>query len=167
MTSIRPCRPSDLERMFQIVNDGAQAYRGVIPADRWKDPYMAREDLAHEISQGVKFSGIESDGVLVGIMGIQPVKDVTLIRHAYVATEHRGKGLGGVLLDHLLQEAKGPILVGTWAATTWAIRFYEKHGFRQVTPAEKDRLLRTHWSIPERQVETSVVLANAVWLNVS
>ena len=100
-------------------------------------------------------------------MGIQPVKDVTLIRHAYVATEYRNQGLGGVLLDHLLQQIKGPILVGTWAAATWAIRFYAKHGFRQVTAEEKDRLLRTYWSIPERQVETSVVLANAVWLDAS
>jgi N-acetylglutamate synthase-like GNAT family acetyltransferase len=167
MKPIRPCRPDELERMYQIINDAAQAYRGVIPADRWNEPYMSLEELAHEISQGVRFSGIEADGILVGIMGIQPVKDVTLIRHAYVATEHRNKGLGSVLLDHLLHQAKGPILVGTWAAATWAIRFYEKHGFRQVTPAEKDRLLRTYWSIPERQVETSVVLANAVRLNAS
>ena len=128
---------------------------------------MPREELAREISQGVMFSGIEADGVLIGIMGIQPVKDVTLIRHAYVATEYRNQGLGGVLLDHLLQQIKGPILVGTWAAATWAIRFYAKHGFRQVTAEEKDRLLRTYWSIPERQVETSVVLANAVWLDAS
>ena len=97
---------------------------------------------------------------MAGIMGVQPVKNVTLIRHAYVATEHRGKGLGGVLLDYLLRQTKGQILVATWAAATWAIRFYEKHRFRQVTAAQKDRLLRTYWSIPGRQVETSVVLAN-------
>ena len=102
---------------------------------------MPLKELAHEISQGVKFSGIEVDGVLVGIMGVQPVKNVTLIRHAYVATAHRNKGLGSILLNHLLHQIKGPILVGTWAAATWATRFYVKHGFRQVTPAEKDRLL--------------------------
>jgi len=160
MNVIRACRPDDLERMFQIINDAAQAYRGVIPVDRWRDPYMPREELENEIAQGVRFSGIEVDRVLVGIMGVQPVKDVTLIRHAYVANSYRNKGLGGILLDHLLQRTTGPILVGTWAAATWAIRFYENHGFRQVSPAEKDKLLRTYWSIPERQVETSVVLAN-------
>jgi GNAT superfamily N-acetyltransferase len=163
MTVIRPCRPDDLERMFQIINDAALAYRGVIPADRWKDPYMPVEELENEIAQGVRFSGIEVDGVLVGIMRVQPVKDVTLIRHAYVASSYRNKGLGGVLLDRLLQQTRGPILVGTWAAATWAIRFYENHGFRQVSPAEKDQLLRTYWSIPDRQVETSVVLVNTVW----
>ncbi len=158
---IRPCRADDLRKIFEIVNDAAQAYAGVIPADRWKQPYMPLEELEHEIAQGVQFSGIELNGVLVGVMGIQPVKDLTLIRHAYVATAHRSQGLGSILLEHLLDQVKGPILVGTWATATWAIRFYEKHGFRQVTPAEKDRLLRTYWRIPERQVETSVVLANA------
>lgn len=123
---------------------------------------LTREELKDEIAQGVRFSGIEADGVLVGIMGVQPVRDVTLIRHAYVATAHRSRGLGGLLLDHLLQEIKGPILVGTWAAATWAIRFYEKHGFRQVKPEEKDRLLPIYWSIPERQVQISVVLAKSL-----
>lgn len=135
----------------------------IIPADRWKDPYMPVEELENEIAHGVRFSGIEVDGVLVGIMGVLRVNDVTLIRHAYVAQSHRNKGLGGVLLEHLLQQTTGPLLVGTWAAATWAIRFYENHGFRQVSSAEKDQLLRTYWSIPERQVETSVVLVNAIW----
>lgn len=149
--------------MLEIINDAAEAYRGVIPADRFKEPYMPREELDHEIRHGVKFSGIEANGVLVGIMGIQPVKDVTLIRHAYVATASRSKGLGGLLLDQLLGKTEGPILVGTWAAAKWAIRFYEKHGFQQVTLAQKDELLRTYWSIPERQITLSVVLANAAW----
>ena len=160
---IRPCRPDDLERMFEIINDAAQAYRGIIPADRWNEPYMRRAELEHEIREGVVFWGIEEDGALLGVMGIQPVKDVTLIRHAYVATAHRSRGLGGSLLGHLLRQTQGPILVGTWAAAEWAIRFYERHGFRQVSRAQKDQLLRTYWSIPERQIETSVVLANAVW----
>jgi len=147
--------------MYAIINDAAQAYRGVIPTDRWHDPYMTREALAHEIEQGVVFSGFEEEGQLLGVMGLQPVKDVTLIRHAYVTSARRGEGIGGKLLGHLLERTPGPILVGTWAAAEWAIRFYEKHGFRQVSQAEKNRLLRTYWSIPERQVETSVVLIHA------
>ena len=155
---VRRCQPADFEAMYAIINDAAQAYRGVIPPDRWHEPYMPREELAHEIRQGVVFWGLEEAGVLVGVMGLQPVKDVTLIRHAYVASARRGEGIGGNLLDHLLQTTVGRILVGTWAAAEWAIRFYEKHGFRRVTPAAKDRLLREYWAIPERQVETSVVL---------
>ena len=144
--------------MYAIINDAAHAYRGVIPPDCWHEPYMPREELAHEIRQGVVFWGLEEASVLLGVMGLQPVKDVTLIRHAYVASARRGEGTGGKLLGHLLPKTAGPILVGTWAAAEWAIRFYENHGFRRVTPAEKDRLLRKYWAIPERQVETSVVL---------
>ena len=155
---VRRCQPADFEAMYAIINDAAQAYRGVIPADRWREPYMPRDELAHEIRQGVVFWGLDEAGVLVGVMGLQPVRDVTLIRHAYVASARRGEGIGGKLLEHLLQMTAGPILVGTWAAAEWAVRFYEKHGFRRVTPAEKDRLLRKYWAIPERQVETSVVL---------
>ncbi len=159
--AIRRCQPADLDTMNRIINDAAQAYRGIIPADRWKEPYMPREELVEEIKHGVVFWGAEHGGELVGVMGLQPVKDVTLIRHAYVATIHRGKGIGSKLLQHFLKQVTGPILIGTWAAAEWAIRFYEKQGFRRVTPAEKDRLLRIYWSIPERQVATSVVLANA------
>jgi N-acetylglutamate synthase-like GNAT family acetyltransferase len=155
---VRRCQPADFEAMYAIINDAAQAYRGAIPLDRWQEPYMPREELAHEIRQGVAFWGLEQAGVLLGVMGLQPVSDVTLIRHAYVASARRGEGIGGKLLEHLLQMTAGPILVGTWAAAEWAVRFYEKHGFRQVTPVEKDRLLRKYWEIPERQVETSVVL---------
>jgi len=155
---VRRCQPADFEAMYAIINDAAQAYRGVIPPDRWHEPYMRREELAHEIRQGVVFWGLEEAGVLLGVMGLQPVKDVTLIRHAYVASARRGEGIGSKLLDHLLQMMAGRILVGTWAAAEWAIRFYEAHGFRRVTRVEKDRLLRSYWAIPERQVETSVVL---------
>jgi N-acetylglutamate synthase-like GNAT family acetyltransferase len=160
---IRLCRPDETESIFQIINDAAEAYRGVIPADRWKEPYMPVEELQHEIHQGVTFWGIEEQGTLNGVMGLQPVKDVTLIRHAYVRTVRRGQGLGSQLLTRLLHQTNGPILIGTWAAAIWAVRFYEKHGFRQVTPAEKDRLLRIYWAIPERQIDTSVVLANSAW----
>jgi N-acetylglutamate synthase-like GNAT family acetyltransferase len=146
--------------VYEIINDAAQAYKGVIPADRWKDPYMSRDYLQHEIDSGVVFWGYEKDGTLRGVMGIQDVQDVTLIRHAYVRTSHRNHGIGGELIIHLMTMITRPALVGTWAAAVWAIRFYERHGFRLVTWEEKERLLRKYWSIPERQTVTSVVLAH-------
>ena len=160
---IRACQATDFDTVFAIVNDAAEAYRGIIPPDRWHDPYMPREELAHEIRDGVVFWGVEEHGDLVGVMGIQDKGDVTLFRHAYVLTRRQNQGLGGALLRHLETLTALPILIGTWAAATWAVRFYERYGYRQVTPAEKDRLLRKYWSIPARQVETSVVLANATW----
>lgn len=156
---IRRCNDADVCAIFTIINDAAQAYRGAIPPDRWKEPYMPEQELRHEIDSGVAFWGYEDDGELVGVMGIQDVADVTLIRHAYVRTSHRNRGIGAALLSHLRTLTGKPILIGTWKAATWAIRFYEKHGFRVVSEQEKDRLLRKYWSIPARQVETSVVLA--------
>jgi N-acetylglutamate synthase-like GNAT family acetyltransferase len=156
---IRLCTIADFDSIYAIVNEAAAAYRGVIPADRWHEPYMPEEELRHEIKSGVRFWGYEEAGQLLGVMGIQDVQDVTLIRHAYVRTAKRGQGVGGKLLAELREMTTRPILIGTWAAATWAIAFYEKHGFRLVTPAEKDRLLQKYWSIPARQVETSVVLA--------
>jgi len=155
---IRRTNSADFEAIYQIINDAAEAYRGVIPADRWHEPYMPREELAEQIRDGVEFWGYQEDGELIGVMGIQDVGDVTLIRHAYVRTEMRGKGIGGELLGFLSGLTDRPVLIGTWADAVWAVRFYEKHGFRKVTPEEKDRLLRKYWKIPERQVETSVVL---------
>ncbi|MEW6045772.1 MAG: GNAT family N-acetyltransferase [Bacillota bacterium] len=160
---LRLCRPEDFEAIYAIINDAAMAYRGVIPADCWKEPYMSREELAEEIAAGVVFWGAERDGQLVGVMGIQHVRDVALIRHAYVRTAHRRRGIGGQLLRHLLAQTNRPVLVGTWTDATWAIRFYEKHGFRLVAPQEKERLLRRYWTVPDRQIETSVVLADAKW----
>jgi GNAT superfamily N-acetyltransferase len=160
---IRPCSPSDFEAVWTIINDAARVYRGHVPADCLRDPYMSQDELRGEISAGVDFFGYESDGRLVGVMGVQPVRDVTLIRHAYVRTTHQGEGIGGRLLQHLRSRASGAVLVGTWAASDWAIRFYQRHGFQLVTAEEKDRLLRTYWNIPERQVETSVVLADQQW----
>jgi N-acetylglutamate synthase-like GNAT family acetyltransferase len=157
---IRPCLDTDFEAVLEIINDAAQAYKGHIPADRWQEPYMSREYLRHELASGVVFWGYEEVGTLLGVMGIQDVQDVTLIRHAYVRTASRGKEIGGKLLAHLKTLAVRPTLVGTWAAATWAIGFYEKHGFRLVTWEEKERLLRKYWNIPERQTETSVVLAD-------
>ncbi len=162
---IRPCDPEDFEAIYRIINDAAEAYRSVIPADRLKDPYMSREELQHEIHEGVLFWGYEEGGEWVGVMGIQHVKDVTLIRHAYVATLHRNRGVGTRLLSFLRGETDRPILIGTWTDAAWAIRFYERHGFRLVSPEEKDRLLKKYWSVPERQIETSVVLADPKWFS--
>ena len=157
---IRPCRPDETSIIERIVNEAARAYRGVIPEDRWHEPYMPRASLDAEIAAGVEFWGYEDSGELVGVMGIQDVRDATLIRHAYVMTAAQGRGIGGALIESLIPRAKGKLLVGTWAAARWAIRFYEGHGFRLVTPAEKDRLLDTYWTIPPRQRDTSVVLVH-------
>ena len=157
---IRRCDDRDFELIWAIINDGAQVYKGIIPADCWTDPYMSREKLRHEIDQGVIFWGYEETGILVGVMGIQAVQDVTLVRHAYVRTSSQKRGIGGHLLSHLRELASGPILIGTWAAAVWAIHFYERHGFQRVSSEEKDRLLKRYWTIPERQIDTSVVLAD-------
>ena len=157
---IRKCKKKDFEEIYSIINDAAIAYKGIIPHDRWKEPYMSREELRHEIDDGIVFYGYEEDGKLTGVMGIQDVRDVTLIRHSYVRTAKRGQGIGGRLLSRLRRLTDRPILIGTWADALWAIRFYEKHGFGLVTREEKDRLLKKYWSIPERQIETSVVLAD-------
>jgi len=154
----RRCKPEETELIGAIINAAAQAYRGVIPADCWHEPYMPLEALEREIVAGVSFWGCEADGALAGVMGIQAVKDVELIRHAYVAPQTQGRGLGGLLLKQLCAQAQGRILVGTWAAADWAIRFYQSHGFRLVEPERKDALLTTYWTISQRQIETSVVL---------
>ena len=163
---IRLCEESDFEAVWAIINDGAQAYRGIIPEDRWSDPYMSREKLRHEMDAGVVFWGVEDDGVLAGVMGIQDVKDVTLIRHAYVRTEKQGSGVGKALLGHLRELTEKPVLIGAWTDAVWAIRFYERNGFERVGVEEKNRLLKTYWDVPERQVETSVVLADERWRRV-
>jgi mannose-6-phosphate isomerase-like protein (cupin superfamily) len=162
---IGPCGDTDFDTIHAIINDGAEAYRGVIPADRWHEPYMSQDELRHEIENGVQFWGYKDGGELLGVMGIQDVQDVTLIRHAYVRTTHRSRGIGGNLLAELRTLTARPVLIGTWAAAIWAVRFYEKHGFRLVTPEEKNRLLKKYWSIPERQVDTSVVLGDERWFN--
>jgi GNAT superfamily N-acetyltransferase len=157
---IRRCRPDEHDRMLAIVNAAAEAYRGVIPADCWHEPYMPAAQLAGEIAAGVVFWGYEADGALIGIMGIQRVRDVDLIRHAYVLPGRQGRGVGGQLLEHLRRSAGRPILVGTWADADWAIRFYERHGFERVPAPRQDALLQEYWTITPRQVETSVVLAS-------
>jgi GNAT superfamily N-acetyltransferase len=150
---------SEFDAILNVVNDAAQAYKGVIPRDRWKEPYMPASELKQEIASGVAFYGGKENGVLVAVMGIQPVNDVTLIRHAYVLTAYQRRGIGEKLLKHLMSLAgTATVLVGTWEAAYWAVRFYEKHGFTLMSKEEKDRLLRKYWDIPERQIETSVVL---------
>jgi N-acetylglutamate synthase-like GNAT family acetyltransferase len=155
---VRKSTEADFAAILAIVNDGAQRYKGVIPADRWHEPYMPAEELKKEIAAGVAFSVAEQDGRVVGVMGIQDKGDVTLVRHAYVATSAQRAGIGTKLLRHLESLTQKPVLIGTWAAATWAIDFYRRNGFSLVSHAEKERLLRKYWSIPARQVETSVVL---------
>jgi GNAT superfamily N-acetyltransferase len=159
MASIRHCRADEHAAILAIVNAAAEAYRGVIPADRWREPYMPLSELRAEIAAGVEFWGYEDGGALLGVMGIQPLGEVDLIRHAYVSPASQGHGVGSALLEHLAGSAVRRMLVGTWAAAEWAIAFYRRHGFEQVSPEGKTELLRTHWTIPERQIETSVVLS--------
>jgi GNAT superfamily N-acetyltransferase len=160
---IHRCDDRDFELIWAIINDGARAYRGIIPEDRWTEPYMSRNQLHREIDDGVVFWRYEESGTIEGVMGLQEVQDVTLIRHAYVRTSSQNRGIGTHLLSHLRKLTQGPVLIGTWADAVWAIRFYEKNGFQIVRPEQKDRLLKRYWTIPERQIETSVVLADPTW----
>ncbi|MFD0861431.1 GNAT family N-acetyltransferase [Sungkyunkwania multivorans] len=155
----------DFNTIYEIINDASIAYKGIIPEDRWKEPYMSRDELETQIKEGVQFWKYEEDRKILGVMGIQFKNDVTLIRHAYVRTIARQKGIGGKLLQHLIEKSKTPVLIGTWKDASWAISFYEKHGFRLLSDEEKNRLLKIYWTIPERQVETSIVLASDTWEN--
>jgi len=157
---IRKTEERDFEAILATINDAAEAYRGVIPADRWHEPYMSGDELRQEIACGVEFWAMFDGDSLLGVMGIQDKNDVSLVRHAYTVTSLQGNGVGTRLLHHVQSLTSKPMLVGTWATASWAIGFYEKNGFKMVSPAEKDRLLGTYWSVPHRQVETSVVLAD-------
>ncbi len=159
---IRPCDASDVSAILQIINRAAEAYRGVIPSDRWHEPYMPLEELRSEMAAGVVFTGYVLGGELVGVMGIQHVKNVRLIRHAYVMPEWQGHGVGSKLIANLHAGDEVPVLIGTWQAANWAIRFYQRHGFALVPDKAVAPLLKTYWNIPERQVETSVVLASPI-----
>ena len=161
---IRACRPDERSRIHYIINDAALAYRGVIPEDRWHEPYMSEEELEAEMAAGVQFVGWYAPGdVLFGVMGAQDVQDVTLIRHAYVLSAERRRGIGSALIESLIESAQRPLLVGTWAAASWAIAFYERHGFRVV--ADTETLLRRYWTVSDRQIEISVVLADQRWFD--
>ncbi|MEY9091672.1 GNAT family N-acetyltransferase [Paenibacillus sp. RC84] len=157
---IRICTEQDIRDIYDIINDAAVAYKGIIPADRFHEPYMTMEELQSEIGSGVVFWGYEDGGRLIGVMGIQDKGDVSLIRHAYVRTDQRKGGIGSRLLAYLTNLTEKPFLIGTWADASWAIAFYLKNGFSLVPEAEKERLLRTYWTIPDRQIETSVVLGD-------
>lgn len=163
---IRKCAMDGSEDVIiqQIINDAAQAYKGIIPQDRYVEPYMSLEHLQSEMADGVVFWGYEDEEELIGVMGIQDRGDVALIRHAYVRTDQRGKGIGSKLLVYLMDASAKPLLIGTWASASWAISFYKRNGFKLVEQKEKERLLRTYWSIPERQIETSVVLCDPSWM---
>jgi len=160
---IARCVQEDFDQIYDIINDAASAYRGIIPFDRWHEPYMSKEELKKQIQEGVLFWKYSEGDVIVGVMGIQFKKDVTLIRHAYVRTTKRNLGIGSKLLKHLCELSETPVLIGTWADATWAINFYQKHGFRLLPEGEKNMLLRKYWAIPTRQMETSVVLADPKW----
>ena len=158
---IRPCSGAEVPFIESIINEAARAYEGVIPADCWHEPYMPLADLMKEIADGVQFWGWYDSGILIGVMGIQRVHDATLIRHAYVQSAHQNRGIGSALLAALVRRSSDQLLVGTWAAAEWAIRFYQRHGFRLVPTEEKDVLLNTYWKISKRQQDTSVVLKYA------
>lgn len=160
---IVPSEKNDFAEILAIINDAALAYKGIIPKDRWNEPYMSGQELQRQIDDGVYFWCYREDNKIVGVMGIQDKQDVTLIRHAYVRTIARNKGIGGKLLNHLSELATKPILIGTWADATWAINFYKNRGFTLVSHEDKERLLRKYWTIPPRQIETSVVLASSNW----
>ncbi len=162
---IRQCNDRDFEIIYSIINDAARVYKGVIPEDRWKEPYMSKDELQHQINEDVVFWGYEEDGELIGVMGIQHLQDVSLIRHAYVRPGRQNQGIGQELLVELCRQTDRPTLIGTWANAVWAIQFYEKNGFKIVSQQEKNRLLEKYWSIPARQVETSVVLADRKWFD--
>ncbi|GAA4013595.1 hypothetical protein GCM10022631_26540 [Deinococcus rubellus] len=162
---IRDAVADDFPAIHAVINDAAEAYRGIIPADRWHEPYMSESELAGQMAEGVRFRCFVDNGGgvgngVIGVMGIQDRGEVKLIRHAYVRTDHRSRGIGALLLADLIADEGQPILIGTWQAAAWAIRFYQKHGFVLVSETEKTRLLRKFWTIPERQIETSVVLAD-------
>lgn len=160
---ITQTKQEDFKHVYSIINDAASAYKGVIPADIWHEPYMSEEELRNQIDDGVQFWSYLDKGNIVGVMGIQDKSDVTLIRHAYVRTTERNKGIGGELLRHLSELTTKPILIGTWADASWAIKFYKKHGCQLVSFEEKEKLLRKYWRISLRQIETSVVLASSNW----
>jgi len=157
---IRKGTAEDFEEIFTTINDAAIAYKGLIPPDRWHEPYMTKAELQAQIDDGVRFSCYVDNNEIIGVMGIQNKTDVELIRHAYVRTKQRKKGVGTLLLKELIKSSTKPILIGTWKAAVWAIGFYEKNCFRLVNEEEKNHLLKKYWSIPDRQVETSVVLVD-------
>ena len=163
-TDLKRCGEDDFDTIYEIINDASIAYKGVIPDDMWREPYMSKGELRKQIEEGVIFWSYMEQGSILGVMGLQAKEDVTLIRHAYVRTGNRNKGIGTKLLQSLSAKATTPILIGTWADAFWAVKFYEHHGFHLIPQNQKDIVLRRYWSISDRQIETSVVLASADWV---
>ena len=153
----------DFNSIYKIINEAAFAYKGIIPKDRWKEPYISKEELKIQINEGVEFWNYQNDNEIIGVMGIQFENKVTLIRHAYIKTFFQQKGIGSKLLIHLIEMVKTPVLIGTWADASWAINFYKKHGFKVLSNEQKNNLLNTYWKVPERQMQTSVILASKNW----
>jgi GNAT superfamily N-acetyltransferase len=164
---IRKCKKEEVEAVREVINEATQVYKEIIPVQRWHEPYMLEDQLRHEISSGITFWGYAEGNQLLGVMGIQPIEDVTLIRHAYVRTEKQGQGIGGRLLTHLYNMTTTPVLIGTWADAFWAIGFYRKHGFCLVPEAEKEHLLYKYWTAPKWHLDMSVVLADRRWVNLN
>ena len=162
-TMIRKSFPSDFERIYEVINDAAQAYKQIIPAEYWKEPYMSRDELRHELDEGIEMWGYEESGKLVGVMGIQHRQNVTLIRHAYVSTSRQNQGIGGKILSHLIDLTTEPVLIATWSKAIWAVRFYEKNGFKLLSREEGNQLQRKYWASPEIKIKASVVLADEKW----
>jgi len=165
MLLVRRSLETDSIAMLAIVNDAAHAYRGVIPTDRWRDPYMSPDELENEIAAGVIFWVAEEKQRLLGVMGIQDKGEVALVRHAYIAPSAQRKGMGTRLLHHVEGLSGKPVLVGTWADASWAIKFYRRNGYTVVSEKDRQSLLQKYWSIPQRQIETSIVLADSRWMN--
>jgi N-acetylglutamate synthase-like GNAT family acetyltransferase len=157
---IREAELTDILEICAVINDGASAYRGVIPEDRWHEPYMRADEVASEIEAGIQFSCYTEDGEILGVMGVQDKGHVVLIRHAYIRTAARRRGIGAELLSTLIHTTDKPILIGTWRAAEWAIDFYQKHGFEVLPDYKAQELLHKYWKVPTRQMETSVVLAD-------
>ena len=160
---IRKCIPGDFKRIYEIINDASREYKGFIPEEYWKEPYMSIDELKGELDAGIELWGYEEKGELIGVMGIQHIQNVSLTRHAYVCSDMQNRGIGSKLLSHLRGLTQEPILIATWSKDVLAIRFYEKHGFRQVSKEEGYQLQREYWSTPERKIKASVVLADEKW----
>ena len=152
-------KKTDTSKILHIINDASLKYKGVIPDDCWSEPYMSEQELISEFNDGVRIYGYHHNNILIGVIGIQEVKDVILIRHAYTLSLYQGKGIGGALLEYLLKKNRSArLLVGTWKNASWAIKFYKKFDFILHTKEETTLLLKKYWNIPTKQIENSVVL---------
>ena len=152
-------KKNDTSKILNIINDASLRYKGIIPENCWHEPYMSEQELIDEFNNKIHMFGYHKNNKLIGVIGVQEVKDVILIRHAYTLTAYQGKGTGSALLKYLLKKNQNSrILVGTWRHATWAVRFYEKFGFVLHAKEQSALLLKKYWKIPSKQIENSVVL---------